>query len=189
MLVYDLSYGLTFEQAASSKKLFQIKKTHGPGNLIKLLAVIVKSFCDSIKATKTMDAVDIFECSELLSETYTHDSVKDIILALKNAKKDGKTFYNAVSTPVIFEILTKYFDQKSAYFEAREKDAKSKNDGSVRSEAYTQSVVQEKRIERQEKMYSNKELKQVQDERREIKKLHGIIDQALNSKLTDGTTD
>lgn len=179
-LVYEMSYGLTVEKAMSAPKIFQVKKKLGQENLIKLLAVIVKSFCDSVKAKQSMDVVDIFECSELLCETYTHDSVKDIVMALKIAKKDGKIMYNVITTGTIFEIITAYMENKSAHTEKREADAKSKNDGSVRTEAYSISVGQEMAQQRKEKMFENKELKEVQAEKREIKKIQNIIEKTVD---------
>lgn len=178
-LVYEMSYGLTIERAMSAPKMFQVSKKIGQENLIKLLCVIIKSFCDSVKAKQSMDALDIFECSELLSETYTHDSVKDIVMALKDAKKDGKTIYNVITTGIIFEIVGKYMENKTRFIERCEADAKSKNDGSVRTEAYSIAVGQERSLQRKEKMFDNKELKEIQSEKKEIKKIQNLIEKTV----------
>jgi hypothetical protein len=175
LLVSEMSTGLTIQKALEAPKIFQVKKTLGMENLIKLFCVIIKSFCDSIKAKNTMDAADILECAELIAETYTHDSVKDIVMALKQAKKRGHSFYNSISIPVIFEIITEYMDQKAKFIEKVRADEKSAFDGSVRTEAFTIATSAEKAQEAREKSLTEKALKQIQNEKKEIKKIEEFI--------------
>jgi hypothetical protein len=73
-----------------------------------------------------MDTIDIVECAELLEERYSHDSVKDIILALKNAKLKGTKFYNAIDVSVIMAICSEYFDEKAKWLESRHEQTKLK---------------------------------------------------------------
>lgn len=179
MLVSEMSQGLTIQKAMQAPKMFQVQKRIGIETLIKLLCVVIKSFCDSIKAKNTMDTVDIFECAELIAETYTHDSVKDIVMALKQAKKRGMNFYNAVSTPVIFEIITDYMNNKTEFIEKSEADAKSLLTGSVRTESGTISAALEKFQKEKEKSLEQKTLKAIQDETKEMKKVADYLDKTI----------
>jgi hypothetical protein len=173
-LVSDMGRGLTIQKAMESPKIFQVKKSYGTETVVKILSVVIFSFCHSIKASKSMDEIEIVDCAEGLMLKYSHESVKDIILALKEAKYEGKNFYNSISEAVIYEIVGGYMDKKSSYIERREADSKSL-EGSVRTEAGTISAMIEKNQERIEKEKENKVLKQVQQEHREIEKVADFI--------------
>jgi hypothetical protein len=178
-LVYEISYGLTIQKALEAPKIFQLKKKIGESNLLKLLAVIIKSFCDSVKASKTMDAVDILECSELLMEKYTHESVKDIVLALKEAKQRGMSFYNVVNTPVVFQIIEEYIEKKSSYLEKREADNTARFTGSTNNELNTLVIRNERENEKREKEKENKQVKLIQQETKELKKVSDFIEKNI----------
>lgn len=180
IIVSEMSTGLTIQKALEAPKMFQVQKRLGVESLIKILCVVLKSFCDSIKASKTLDAVDIFECAELIAETYTHDSVKDVIMALKLAKKKGRTFYNSISQVVILEIIAEYMDGKAGFIEKREADRQSELGGSVRTELGTLSAAHERRQEEQEKREANKQVNQIKAEKREIQKLADFIDKNID---------
>lgn len=130
MLVTSMSSGLDLATAHTAPKLFNLKAKLGKGMVIKILCAVLKSFCDSIKASKTMDAIDIVECAELLEERYSHDSIKDIILALKMAKLKGTKFYNAVDVSVIMGICEEYFESKIIWMENQHEVLKSKHSDS-----------------------------------------------------------
>jgi len=180
-LVNDMSSGLTIQKALQAPKMFQVRKSLGEENLIKLLCVIIKSFCDSIKAKNTMDTVDIFECAELIAGKYTHDSIKDIVMAFKQAKTKGMNFYSTVSTPVLFDILTEYMEEKAKYLEKIELDKKSFHQGSVRTEMGTIAANEEKRQQRIEQANENKQLKAIESEKKEIKKLADFINKNIDN--------
>ena len=160
-----------------SPKIFRLKKTIGQETLVKLMCVIIKSFCDSIKATRTMDAVEILECSEMILEKYTHDSVKDILLALKRAKEKGMSFYNVVNIPVIFTIITEYMEKKSEWVETRQADEKSHYDGSVRTESASMLAGRER--EHEQNQILARQLNSRKSEEKELKKAADIIQKAL----------
>lgn len=124
-LVTQIAYGLDFSAAVASPKIFTLRTKLGKGNVIKLLCAVLKAFCDSIKASKNMDAMDMLECAEALEEKYTHDSIKDIILALKQAKIKGKKFYSCVDISVIMGICDEYFDSKAQWLEQRHLEQKN----------------------------------------------------------------
>jgi len=179
--VNNISAGLTITKAIESPKVFQLKKQLGMEMLVKIVSAIIKSFCDSTKSTRTMDAIDILECAELFIETYTHESIKELVFALKQAKKRGSQFYNQVNQETIFSIMNQYMEEKSKHLENEHYDRISLNDGEIRTEAYSRAMEAEARQKRQEKMYEQKELNQVNAEKKEIKKLKDTIE-----KLIDG---
>lgn len=184
-MVNDISSGLTIAKAIEAPKIFHLRKKLGDATVLKLLCVTIYSFCDSIKAKNTMGSADIIECSEMIMEQYPVETVKDIVLALKNAKRRGMNFYSTVSTPVVFEIITEYMDQKALYLEKEWKDQKGKTDGSVNSEAYSRSVESERKLQNQKDLHEMKELKLVQKEKNDLEKIHNLIDKTLNGQSTN----
>jgi hypothetical protein len=179
LLVADMSVGLTVAKAMKAPKIFQVKKKLGEETVIKILCVIIKSFCDSIKAKKTLDAADILECADMIAEKYTHDSIKDIVMAFKQAKAKGKVFYNSISIQAVFEIVTDYMDNKSSFIEKEVADMKSKVDGSTRTEANTIATQMDRDYENREKKTVSRELQQVQEKEKQLKSLENIVNQTI----------
>jgi len=122
MLLAEMSVGLTKNQALAAPKLFQVKKAVGEKTTLKLLAVIVKAFCDSVRVPNRPDAADIIEVADVLMNTYTHDSIKDIILAFKEARTSGKAFFQVLDQPTLFGIINDYFEAKSAFLVNEHRD-------------------------------------------------------------------
>lgn len=156
-IVGQMQYGLTKEKALTDPKIFQLRKTLKKSKLIAVICAILKAFCDSIKASKTMDAVDILEAAEAIEERYSHDSVKDIILALKEAKTgvlkfEGKpiTFYNAIDLSIILKILDAYFENKAIWLEQRHNELKNQHSQSS-NETTSMMVAMERSREEKEK--------------------------------------
>jgi hypothetical protein len=174
-MISEMSVGLTLEKAVQSPKIFAIKKKFGEQTLVKILVVIVHTFCHSLKVKEKMDAVEVVDCARTLSEKYTHDSIKDIILALKEAKQNGKIFYNSISEQTIYQIIDEFMNKKAEYLENKHHDRISKNDGSVRT--VNQTMAREREIfeERINRSSENKKLKEVQQERKEVEKLSEIV--------------
>ncbi len=121
----DMSVGLTRAQAVAAPKIFQLNRTLGPAVVVKLLVVVLRAFVDSVRVPDKMGAADIIETAEALAATYTHDSIKDIILALKEARMGGYKFYQALDPAQVFEIVTAYFEKKAAWLENSHCDHKA----------------------------------------------------------------
>jgi citrate lyase beta subunit len=115
MILAEMSVGLTKAQALDAPKIFRVKKNLGERNTLKLLAAIIKSFCDSVRVPNRPDAADIIDVADVLMNTYTHDSIKDIILAFKEARTSGKTFFQVLDQPTLFGIINDYFDAKAKF--------------------------------------------------------------------------
>ncbi|QKG55209.1 hypothetical protein GKZ68_00285 [Hymenobacter sp. BRD128] len=121
----DLSVGLTRQAASAAPKVFQLNRSLGPGVVVKLLVVVLRAFVDSVRVPDKMGAADVIECAEALAATYTHDSIKDIILALKEARLSGYKFYQALDPSQVFEIVAVYFDKKANWLEHQHRDQKA----------------------------------------------------------------
>ncbi|RPD45831.1 hypothetical protein DNI29_16920 [Hymenobacter sediminis] len=92
---------------------------------MKLLVFTLKAFQGSLKVKEGMEAADLIETAEMILAKYSHDSLKDIMLALKEAKWNGRVFYNALSGTVVMDILDKYFAVKAVELEAEHRQQKA----------------------------------------------------------------
>ena len=117
--------GLTLAQAAAAPKLFQLQRQLGDRALVGLLVLVLRAFVDSLRVPDKPDAADILELADTLAQTYTHDSLKDIILALKEARTQGTNFFQALDVSTLYRLLSEYFDRKARYLEHRHLDQKA----------------------------------------------------------------
>jgi hypothetical protein len=126
-LLAEVSVGLTVAQAAAAPKMFQLKRQLGEQVLVKLLVVILRAFIDSLRVPDKPDAADILELADTLAQTYTHDSLKDIILALKQARTNGTQFYQSLDVSKLYQLIADYFDRKGRYLETQHHDNKARS--------------------------------------------------------------
>ena len=96
--------------------------SQGDGTTLKILAVVLKSFVDSVRVPNRPDAADIIEMADELMNTYSHDSIKDIILALKEARTSGKAFFQVLDQPTVFGIVNTYFEAKAIFLHNEHRD-------------------------------------------------------------------
>lgn len=118
----EVSVGLTVAQAAAAPKLFQLRRQLGEQTLVKLLVLILRAFVDSLRVPDKPDAADILELADTLTQTYTHDSLKDIILALKEARTGGTQFYQSLDVSKLYQLIADYFERKARYLETQHRD-------------------------------------------------------------------
>ena len=127
LVLAELSVGLTLATAAQAPKLYQLNARLGEATVVKLLVVILRAFIDSVKVPTKPDAADILELADTLGQTYTHDSLKDLILALKDIRTSGTKFYHGCLDPAtIYAGITDYFERKAAFLENQHYDQKAK---------------------------------------------------------------
>ncbi|MFD1469904.1 hypothetical protein ACFQ48_16875 [Hymenobacter caeli] len=124
-MLADVSVGLTREVALTAPKIFQLNRSIGQREVVKLLVMILRAFVDSLRVPEKPDVADLLELADTLAETYTHDSIKDFILALKEARTNGTKFYQSLDVSTIYRLITEYFDRKAAYLENRHLDRKA----------------------------------------------------------------
>lgn len=125
LLLAHMSVGLDYAQAAEARKIFQVQRSIGEGEMLKLLAVIFKAFVDAVRVPHKPDAADLIELAETVMRKYSHDSLKDVILALKEARTSGKNFFQELDQGKIFGLLNDYFTKKTAYLENCHLDCKA----------------------------------------------------------------
>jgi hypothetical protein len=126
-MVTDLSLGLTRPLAAAAPKIFQLNHRLGPATVVKLLVVVLKTFADSVRVPDKPTPAELMEVAEVLASTYTHDSIKDIVLALKEARLSGYNFFQSLDTGKIFSIVASYFDKKVDWLTTQHLDQKARS--------------------------------------------------------------
>ncbi|MCC3152772.1 hypothetical protein Q3A66_07180 [Hymenobacter sp. BT770] len=124
-MLADISIGLTKAQAFSAPKIFQLNRSLGEREVVKLLVVVLRAFVDSLRVKEKPDAADLIALADDLARTYTHDSLKDIILALKEARTNGTNFFQALDVSTLYRLIAEYFDRKAQYLEHRHLDQKA----------------------------------------------------------------
>lgn len=126
-MLADMSVGLTKAQALAAPKIFQLRRTlpDGEKTVVKLLVVVLRAFVDSIRVPDKPDAADLIDLADTLAQTYTHDSIKDILLALREARLKGTRFYQALDTSTIYRLISEYFDAKARFLENQQLDHKA----------------------------------------------------------------
>ena len=96
-MLADTGIGLTKAQALAAPKVFQLSRRLGEREVVKLLVVVLRAFVDSLRVKDKPDAADLIALADDLARTYSHDSIKDIILALKEARISGHNFYQTLA--------------------------------------------------------------------------------------------
>lgn len=124
-MVAEMSCGLTKQTALAAPKIFQLHQQLGAQDVVKLIVAILRAFVDSVRVAAKPDAADLMEAAEELAHTYTHDSVKDIMLALKEARTSGVKFYNTLDVGTLYGLVSDYMDRKANYLETRHRDQKT----------------------------------------------------------------
>jgi hypothetical protein len=123
-MLADMSVGLSKPVAAAAPKIFRLNVTLGPDVVVKLLVVVLRAFVDSLKVADKPDAADLIDLADDLARTYTHDSLKDIILALKEARLSGTKFYDRVDTTKLAGLIVSYFERKAEWLESENQNQK-----------------------------------------------------------------
>ncbi|MBC8084412.1 MAG: hypothetical protein H7Z21_14520 [Hymenobacter sp.] len=124
-IMAEISVGLNRTVALAAPKIFQLNHRLGEQTVVKLLVLLLKSFVDSVRVPDKLGPADIIEVADTLAQTYTHDSIKDILLALKEARMSGTIFYQALDASQIYALITAYFDKKAAWLESQHRDRKA----------------------------------------------------------------
>ena len=124
-MLADIGIGLTRAQALAAPKIFQLNHRIGEREVVKLLVLILRAFVDSLRVKDKPDAGDLIALADDLSRTYTHDSIKDIILALKEARTGGHNFFQALDVSTLYKLIADYFDKKAHFLENRHLDQKA----------------------------------------------------------------
>lgn len=122
MILAEIRQNTSIEKAHIKPKLFQLRNREdfGAQFLHKLLCFILRSFQDSLKITtpkNEMSPSEIFDAAGTLMEKYSHESIHDILMALKLFEESGKETYNAFSKAKLLGIMTAYLETKADFLE------------------------------------------------------------------------
>lgn len=124
-MLADIGIGLTKAQALAAPKIFQLNHRIGEREVVKLLVIILRAFVDSLRVKDKPEAGDLIALADDLARTYTHDSIKDIILALKEARTSGHNFFQALDVSTLYKLIADYFERKAHFLENRHLDQKA----------------------------------------------------------------
>lgn len=114
---------LSIQDCITSTPLFLTKKGIGSTQTLKIVSFIIWNFQSSLKLSndRILDSAEIVILAKEYIEKYSHDSIADLIFALKKAKHDATVFYNKFSFQDFYSIVNKHFEQKSIELEADNK--------------------------------------------------------------------
>lgn len=118
---------LDFQLALQAEKLFQLKSTLGEATILKTLCALLKMFSDATKVNKPLSSSEIILCSDWIIKKYTHESIADFALALKDGIFGNHKFYGSVTIADVREVMEKYFEAKAEKLKAIHDEFKSLN--------------------------------------------------------------
>jgi hypothetical protein len=118
---------LNFEVALQSEKLFQLKNTIGQENIFKSVCALLKMFSDATKVNKPLSSSEIIMCTDWIIKKYTHESIADFALALKDGIFGGHKFYGSVTIADVKEVIEKYFELKAEKLREIHENLKNSN--------------------------------------------------------------
>jgi len=116
---------LDFEVALRSERIFQLKNTIGEATIYKSICVLLKMFSDATKVNKPLLNSEIILCADWIIKKYTHESIADFALALKDGIFGGHKFYGSVTIADVREVIEKYFETKAEKLEEMSKTMKT----------------------------------------------------------------
>lgn len=153
---------LSPEMALNQPKLFQIGKDTARVQILTILAY----FNEIAKVKEKLQGYELLILAGFISEKYSHDSVEDILLALKDAIFSGRQFYNKLSIQDISDVLGTYFEKKAAMLENAHK-AKKFEEYSDKLFVAADPLILKSTLARQSKQKQIQESKQRFEEWRE----------------------
>jgi hypothetical protein len=106
--------------AFTAPKLFQMDNVSTKRQIVSLLAFFNKT----IKVKEELQPHEIIILTQLVMEKYSHESVEDILLALKDAIFGGYKFFGKISIQDITAILETYFEKKAIWLEGNHQSQK-----------------------------------------------------------------
>lgn len=118
---------IDFTIALQSEKLFQLKNSIGEANIFKSVCALLKMFSDAAKVNKPLSSAEIIMCADFIVKKYTHESIADFALALKDGIFGGQKFYGSVTIADVKETVEKYFEMKAEKLRELHENTKNSN--------------------------------------------------------------
>jgi hypothetical protein len=108
---------IDFAIALQSEKIFQLQQSIGNQNIFKSVSALLKLFSNATKVNKPLTNTEIILCADWIIKKYTHDSLADIALALKDGIFGNHKFYGSVTVADVKEVVETYFETKAEKLE------------------------------------------------------------------------
>jgi uncharacterized protein (DUF4213/DUF364 family) len=125
---------LTPEVCLRSEKIYELRNTIGKKDLTKGVCALLKMFSDSAKVNKPLSSYEIIMLADMIVKKYTHDSLADVAMALKEAIMGGYQFYGSVTIADVTAIIEAYFERKAMLLEDMHKELRDSNKSLVSGE-------------------------------------------------------
>lgn len=119
-ITFDL-IAITPQSALMATKVNQLDKKESTKNVFALLSL----FSDAVKTNKGLEMHEIILLADWVTTKYTHDSIEDIALALKEGIFGGHKFYGSVTIADVKEVFEKYFEKKAEWLEKQHREIKN----------------------------------------------------------------
>lgn len=126
-LLAEIRRDVSLEAIYKSPCIAQMKQRVSETTIFKLVCFIICDFQLSMKfdKAKVLTNSEIIDLADWFLTTYTHDTIKDLILALKESRT-GRQWFGRVSMSDMLQVIEKHFEKKADYIEALNSTHRSK---------------------------------------------------------------
>jgi len=123
----EITAGLSMQKALEAPKFYQMQQKMTEPEIIAIIALNIRYFCDALNVKENMNMIQILETSYEFFKTYSYDSLKDLMLCLKKARNgEYGEIYNRIDQQVVMIFWQKYQEEKSVYLENKHLDTKAR---------------------------------------------------------------
>ena len=121
---------LSIEKAAKGDSLKKIAKQVGERDMLITLSGIIMRSIDSMNISRNMTEDQAVEAASILMDKFGHDTVEDIILMLRKAKRGelGEN-YQRIDIQVLCGWMSQHLEEKAAYLEKQHQNKKHSDKG------------------------------------------------------------
>lgn len=118
-MLFEAEKAITITDCINSKPIYLTNNAIGEENTRKVVMFIIWNYQKSLHLPQNnvMDDFELAVCASDFVAKFSYDSITDLIFALKQARQEGKVFYNKFSQQDFFEVVNKHFDKKSQELE------------------------------------------------------------------------
>lgn len=117
-LLAEIRRDVSLEAIYQSPCIAQMKQRVSEVTIFKLVCFIICDFQLSMKfeKVKILTNSEIIDLADWFLTTYTHDTIKDLILALKESRT-GRQWFGRVSMADMLQVIEKHFEKKAKFIE------------------------------------------------------------------------
>ncbi len=128
LLMADISKNVSMKHLLQNKTVSMgaFVANCGENIVSKVIILCLRRFCDSIMVARKMQMIDYVEVVNIFLEKHQHESIDDILVALKEAKASGRKDYGGFGSQDVFAIFNDHLERKII---ARENEHLQKKQG------------------------------------------------------------